>query len=109
MAFSHNYREEFERENELRIALEDRLREVEAVLSQTRADLAASRAETTQAVMHVADWMSQQMFGRKIYAETPVLAEASQEPQIIGRKSQARVLCNQLERQFFEELDGREQ
>lgn len=94
-----------QRECAAKIEAQDRVRSLEAELALVRAELAQSRRETHESVMHVADWMSQQMFGRKIYGSTPVLAEHSTEPEIVRQKVQARALCNQLEQEFFEQFE----
>lgn len=84
-----------------RAELEDEVRELKARLLEVTEELARSRAETTDSVKHVADWMSQSLFGRKIYAPAPDLPEKSQTPIVHQGKPQARRLANQLEQEFY--------
>lgn len=94
-----------QRENGAKIEAQDRVRALEAELAVVRAELAQSRRETVESVQHVADWMSQQMFGRKIYGSTPELPASNQEPGIVRQRIQGRALVNQLEREFFEQFE----
>jgi hypothetical protein len=97
-----------EASNTARMAAEDKIRELQAELLQTKDELAQSRAEAVHSVQHVADWMSQSLFGRKIYGPAPDLPEhpigpkAAQEA--MQRRPQARTLCNQLEKEFYERM-----
>jgi hypothetical protein len=88
-----------------RIELEDEVRELRAKLQEVTDELAKSRAETNDSIKHVADWMSQSLFGRKIYAATPDLPEKSITPEVVPQKAQARRLVNQLEKEFFERFE----
>jgi hypothetical protein len=92
-------------ESAKRIAAEDKIRELQAKLIETQEELIRARAETLDAVRHVADWMSQSLFGRKIYANAPDLPEKPTQPSIIHQKPQARRLVNQLEQEFFSKFD----
>ncbi len=87
-----------------KIEADDRIRDLEGQVMQLSAELAAARAETVQSVMHVADWLAQQQFGRKIYGPTPAIAETSAEPELIRHRTQARHLCNQLEDEFNQRM-----
>ena len=98
-------RERLSQEAALKIEAQDRMRDLEAQLRKTNDELAASRQETTHALMHVIDWFAQQMFGRKIFASAPDLPEPKMAPEMVAKRQQARVVVEEMERQFFEKYN----
>jgi hypothetical protein len=92
-------------ESALKIEAQDKVRDLEAQLRKTTDELAASRQETTHAVMHVSDWFAQQMFGRKIFASAPDLPEPKIAPELVGKRQQGRAVVEEMERQFFEKYN----
>ena len=65
-------RERLAQETALKIEAQDHARDLAARLEKISQELAESRKETTHAVMLVGDWFAQQMFGRKIFAASPI-------------------------------------
>lgn len=101
-------RERLKQESALKVDAQDRMRDLEAQLHKANEELAESRKETTHAVMLVGDWFAQQMFGRKIFATSPDLPEAKMAPELVGKRQQARAVCDEAERQFFEALSNQD-
>ena len=91
-------------ETALKVEAQDKARDLEAQLHKANEQLAASRQETTHAVMLVGDWFAQQMFGRKIFAASPDLPEPEMAPELVTKRQQGRAVCEEMERQFFESL-----
>jgi hypothetical protein len=91
-------------ETALKVEAQDRARELADELRRANEELAASRKETTHAVMLVGDWFSQQMFGRKIFSAAPDLPEQRQTPELVAKRQQGRAICEEMERRFFEGL-----
>jgi hypothetical protein len=98
-------RERLHQESALKVEAQDRMRDLEARLHKVNEELAASRQETTHAVMLVGDWFAQQMFGRKIFAASPDLPEPKMAPELVQKRQQGRAVCEEMERQFFEALN----
>lgn len=98
-------RERLAQETALKVEAQDRMRDLEAQLHKATDELAASRQETTHAVMHVSDWFAQQMFGRKIFAAAPDLPEPKIAPELVAKRQQGRAVVEEMERQFFEKYN----
>jgi hypothetical protein len=98
-------RERLAQETALKVEAQDKMRDLEAQLQKATDELAASRQETTHAVMHVSDWFAQQMFGRKIFAAAPDLPEPKIAPELVGKRQQGRAVVEEMERQFFEKYN----
>jgi hypothetical protein len=109
MSFFYRECSACESANTARMNAEDKIRELQAQLLEVNAQLAQSRAENIDSIKHVADWMSQSLFGRKIYERAPDLPERPIDPraaqEALQRRPHARALVNQLEKEFYERTD----
>lgn len=88
-----------------KIAAEDLVRDLSAEVGQLRAQLTDAQRETIHSVKSVANWISQQTYGQRIYADGVDLPAQSSAPEIVNQTSQARRMCNQLEREFLEKYE----
>jgi hypothetical protein len=94
---------ELERENSAKIQLQDRIREIDADNLRLLRELADSRQQTIHSSQMIADFFSQQMFGRKVYGAAPDLPEGSQSPEIIPRqRTQARLEVEKTTKDFYD-------
>lgn len=86
-----------------KIILEDANRELTAEVGQLRTQVADCQRETIHSVKSVANWISQQTYGQAIYKEGVALPAESGEASIVNQRSQARRVCDQMEREFLAE------
>ncbi len=88
-----------------KILLDDANRELTSEVGQLRRQVADCQRETIHSVKSVANWISQQTYGQKIYPDGVTLPAESQEAQIVNSSSNARRMCEQLEREFLEKWE----
>lgn len=88
-----------------KIILEDANRELTAEVGELRRQVADSQRETIHSVKSVANWISQQTYGQAIYKDGVTLPAESPEPQIVNQRSQARRVCEEMEREFLREWE----
>ncbi len=103
MAAAEEYRASAERENGAKIEAQDRVRELEATVTNLNGALAEANAKTVHSVQCVADWLAMQRFGLPIYGVAPVLPEGKNvDGDVIpSRGIQGRALAQQLEDEFM--------
>ncbi len=85
-----------------KIAGEDVVRSLSAEVGQLRSQVADAQRETIHSVKSVANWISQQTYGQAIYKDGVTLPAESQEAQIVNPSSNARRMCEQMEREFLD-------
>ncbi len=88
-----------------KIAGEDVIRSLSGEVGQLRSQVADAQRETIHSVKSVANWISQQTYGQKIYPEGVTLPAESQEPQLVNQTSQARRMCEEMERDFLQKWE----
>lgn len=91
---------------EAKIAADDLIRDLTEETRKLRGEVADARKETVHSVQCVADWISQQHYGTRIYSAAPALPAEPQEPVMRPTRVQARRVCEEMEREFFEKLNS---
>lgn len=89
----------------LKIVLEDSNRELTAEVGDLRRQVADSQRETIHSVKSVANWISQQTYGQPIYKDGVTLPAEAPGAAIVNQASQARRVCEQMEREFLSEWE----
>ena len=97
---------ELERLGGAKALADDLVRALQAENAELRTQLSDALQKTVHSVQCVADWMSQQHYGTRIYSAAPALPEKAPED-VIPQPSrvQARRLCEQMEREFLEKYE----